>query len=90
MSLANFIDTMIDYPMAKEYSFEMFDKLGELKIITSEQIETYKKHIHNLEVFEDEAGDADEVVEEQQNEEEEEEEEVAPPKTENNAVVEGK
>ena len=74
VALANFIDTMIDYPMAKDYAFEMFEKLGELKIITAEQIETYKKHIHNLEVFEDQ--EDDDVVEEQRPEEEEDGEEV--------------
>ncbi|CDW76846.1 eukaryotic translation initiation factor 4 gamma [Stylonychia lemnae] len=48
VSLANFIDTLIDYPNAKDYSFQMFDKLGGLGIIPVDMIEKYKKHIENL------------------------------------------
>ena len=48
MSLANFIDAVIDYPNAKEYAFIMFEKLGELGILTSEMIGKYKKHVENL------------------------------------------
>jgi hypothetical protein len=28
VSLANFIDTLIDYPNSREYAFDMFDRLG--------------------------------------------------------------
>jgi hypothetical protein len=28
VSLANFIDTLIDYPNSREYAFGMFDRLG--------------------------------------------------------------
>ena len=48
VSLANFIDTMIDYPNAKEYSFDMFEKLAEIGILTKEMIEKYRKHVENL------------------------------------------
>jgi hypothetical protein len=39
---------MIDYPNAKEYAFEIFEKLGELKIMNEEMIEKYKKHVEML------------------------------------------
>lgn len=48
VSLANFMDTMIDYPRAKEYSFEMFEKLGELGVLNAEQIQKYKQHVENM------------------------------------------
>jgi hypothetical protein len=53
VALANFIDTMIDYPRSKEYSFEMFDKLGTLGILTEDQIAKYKQHVLNLENYEE-------------------------------------
>jgi hypothetical protein len=48
VSLANFIDTLIDYPNSKDYAFMMLDKLGELKILGSDMIDKYKKHVENL------------------------------------------
>ena len=48
VSIANLIDTLIDYPKSKEYSFQMFDKLGELGAMTSDMIEKYKQHVENL------------------------------------------
>lgn len=48
MSLANFIDTLIDYPNAKDYAFIVLDKLGDLKILAPDMIDKYKKHVENL------------------------------------------
>ena len=56
MSLANFIDTMIDYPMSRIYAGELFDRLGEKGILQEEQIKNYKLHVENLE---DQANDDD-------------------------------
>lgn len=53
VALANFIDTMIDYPRSKEYAFELFDKLGVLGILTPAQIAKYKQHVLNLENYDD-------------------------------------
>jgi hypothetical protein len=51
VSLANFIDTMIDYPRSKEYAFEMFDRLEGMNILTREQLAKYKLHVQNLENY---------------------------------------
>lgn len=48
MSLANFLDTLIDYPNSTKYSFQMFEKLHNLGILNSEMVEKYKKHVENL------------------------------------------
>jgi hypothetical protein len=48
VSLANFIDTLIDYPNSKNYSFQMFEKLHTLGILKTEMLEKYKKHVENL------------------------------------------
>ena len=45
VSLANFIDTMIDYPMSQQYAFQMFERLGRIGVMTEEQVKTYKKHV---------------------------------------------
>jgi len=56
VSLANFIDTLIDYPMSRIYAGELFDRLGEKGILQEEQIKNYKLHVENLE---DQANDDD-------------------------------
>ena len=56
MSLANFIDTLIDYPMSRIYAGELFDRLGEKGILQEDQIKNYKLHVENLE---DQANDDD-------------------------------
>jgi len=48
VSLANYIDTVIDYPNAKIYAFMLLDKLVELKIVAPDMIDKYKKHVENL------------------------------------------
>lgn len=48
VSLANFADTLIDYPNSKEYAFQMFEKMSELHLLTKEQVDNYKKHVENL------------------------------------------
>jgi len=48
VSLANFIDTIIDYPQSREYAFEMFDRLGLLGIIKEDMIDKYKTHVDNI------------------------------------------
>ena len=57
VSLANFIDTLIDYPNSRDYAFGMFDRLGQLNILKQEQIERYKKHVENLQNYDDEEGE---------------------------------
>ena len=48
VSLANFIDTIIDYPQSRDYAFEMFDRLGALGIIKEDMIDKYKTHVDNI------------------------------------------
>jgi hypothetical protein len=48
VSLANFIDTLIDYPKSREYSQELFGRLGTLGILHHEQVKKYKAHVENL------------------------------------------
>jgi hypothetical protein len=48
VSLANLIDTLIDYPQAKNYSFDLFDSLCQLNILTDEKVTKYKQHVLNL------------------------------------------
>lgn len=53
VALANFIDTIIDYPRSKEYAYELFDKLGVLGILAEAQIAKYKQHVVNLETYDE-------------------------------------
>jgi len=48
VSLANFIDTLIDYPNSLNYSFQLFEKLKELGILNEEKLEKYKQHVTQL------------------------------------------
>lgn len=72
VSLANFIDTLIDYPKSREYAFQMFDRLGQLGVLKQEMIAKYKQHVDNLENFVEEQDDDDIVVPEHEEDEEEE------------------
>jgi len=51
VSLANFIDTLIDYPMSRKYALEIFSRLGDLKILQADQIEKYRQHVDNLDGY---------------------------------------
>jgi len=48
VSLANFLDTLIDYPNSKDYAHQLLARLLKEELITSQQIELYKQHIENL------------------------------------------
>ena len=77
VSLANFLDTLIDYPNSRVYAFEMFDRLGALGILSPEMIAKYKQHVENLEHYNDD--DDDDIIVpglEDEDDEEEEEDEV--------------
>jgi len=39
---------LIDYPRAKDYAFEMFEKLHELELLSEEMLSKYKQHVINL------------------------------------------
>jgi len=52
VSLANFLDMMIDYPNSKQYAYAMFDKLTEMGVMTTDQNSKYKLHCDNLEDME--------------------------------------
>ena len=52
MSLANFVDMLIDYPNSKQYAFGMFDKLKDMGVMSQDQNNLYKKHCENLEEME--------------------------------------
>ena len=53
-NLCNFVDTLIDYPRSKQYSFELFEMLGELGILEQDTVHKYKQHVENLELNQDE------------------------------------
>jgi hypothetical protein len=57
--LANFIDTLIDYPMSREYALEVFTRLGELNILQADQIEKYRLHVDNLDNYAQEEGEGE-------------------------------
>lgn len=48
VSMTNFDDMMVDYPYAKDYAFDLFDKLYELSLLDDLQLSNYKKHVNNL------------------------------------------
>lgn len=52
VSMTNFDDMMVDYPYAKDYAFDLFDKLHELRLLDDQQLNNYKKHVNNLANFE--------------------------------------
>lgn len=52
VSLANFVDMLIDYPNSKLYAFQMFDKLTEMGVMTADQNNKYKQHCEDLENME--------------------------------------
>ena len=52
VSLANFVDMLIDYPNSKIYAFDLFDKLVEMEVMAQEQCARYKQHLNNIEDME--------------------------------------
>jgi len=52
VSLANFVDMLIDYPNSKLYAFDLFDKLVEMEVMAQEQCVRYKQHLTNIEEME--------------------------------------
>ncbi len=52
VSLANFVDMLIDYPNSKIYAFDLFDKLVAIDVMTAEQCARYKQHLQNIEDME--------------------------------------
>jgi hypothetical protein len=50
--MTNFDDMMVDYPYAKDYAFDLFDKLQVLGLLDEQQLSNYKKHVNNLANFE--------------------------------------
>ena len=51
--MCNFLDTLIDYPKAKEYASGLFKKLHELNLLTEQEVQKYEAHVENLEKFDD-------------------------------------
>jgi hypothetical protein len=51
--MANFLDTMIDYPNAKMYVFALFDQVQALQLLNQTQVNNYKQHVENLEKFDE-------------------------------------
>ena len=52
VSMTNFDDIMVDYPYAKDYAFDLFEKLHALQLLDEMQLNNYKKHVNNLANFE--------------------------------------
>ncbi len=55
------MDSVIDYPHAKIYAFEMFDRLKELDIISENKLAKYKRHVENLMTEDDEVGEKEQL-----------------------------
>ena len=51
--MANFLDTMIDYPNAKMYVFAVFEQVQALQLLNQTQVNNYKQHVENLEKFDE-------------------------------------
>lgn len=47
--LTGFIDTLVDYPSAKNYLFRFLNSLAGLGILDSERVDRYKQHVEQLE-----------------------------------------
>ena len=49
VAIANFVDTIIDYPNSKIYIEQLFLRLKEFDLLTTKQLQNYRLHIENLE-----------------------------------------
>jgi len=48
VSMANFLDMLIDYPNSKDYAFGVFEKLNEMELLSADLVSKYKQHVENL------------------------------------------
>ena len=51
VAMANFLDSLIDYPNSKMYVFGVFEKMQTLKLFNEKQVKNYTQHVENLEKF---------------------------------------
>ena len=49
VSMANFVDILIDYPNSKIYVEQLFERLQQESILTERQVANYRLHIENVE-----------------------------------------
>ena len=49
VSMANFVDILIDYPNSKIYVEQLFERLQQESILTDRQVANYRLHIENVE-----------------------------------------
>ena len=49
VAIANFVDTIIDYPNSKIYIEQLFLRMKEFDLLTTKQLQNYRLHIENLE-----------------------------------------
>lgn len=47
--MANFTETVIDYPNAKIYIEQLFERMQTIEILTADRVKGYKLHIENIE-----------------------------------------
>ena len=49
VSMANFVDILIDYPNSKIYVEQLFERLCKENILSERQVANYRLHIENVE-----------------------------------------
>ena len=47
--MANFLDTIIDYPNSKIYAEQLIQRMEEIKVLTASQVKNYSMHIDHVE-----------------------------------------
>ena len=58
--MANFVDTIIDYPNSPLYVEQLFKRMQEVEVLTEAQVAPYRQHIANVEMQSSQIdGDAD-------------------------------
>ena len=56
MSIANYFDTVIDYPMSRAYVEQLCQRFKELEVLSEQRVEEYKAHLENVEKQSSEIG----------------------------------
>ena len=49
VAMANFLDTIIDYPNSKIYAEQLIQRMEEIKVLTASQVKNYSMHIDHVE-----------------------------------------
>ncbi len=47
--MANFLDTIIDYPNSKIYAEQLITRMQEISVLTPQQVKNYSMHMEHVE-----------------------------------------